>query len=176
MEINLIVAMDNNRCIGKNGKLPFAQKSDMVRFKMLTMGNIVIMGRKTFDSLDQKPLPGRMNYVISSDASKLSQVYFSNQNVQFFRTPKACYEHLVSFEDMDAINCEIFVIGGESIYKEFLPLASKIYATYIETEIEDGDTFFPEIPEDFVEEDLDGVHPMDGKNQFNYYFVDYVRK
>ena len=175
MEINLIVAMDNNRCIGKNGKLPFAQKSDMARFKMLTMCNIVIMGRKTFDSLGQKPLPGRMNYVISSDATKLSQVYFSNQNVQFFRTPKACIEFLNSLLDIEFQN-NIFVIGGESIYKEFLPLASRIYATYIETEIEGGDTFFPEIPEDFIEEDLDGVHPMDGENEFNYYFVDYARK
>ena len=171
--------MDNNRCIGKNGKLPFAQKSDMVRFKMLTMGNIVIMGRKTFDSLGQKPLPGRMNYVISSDASKLSQVYFSNQNVQFFRTVNACIQHLNSliYDGLcDEVISNIFVIGGESIYREFLPLASRIYATYIETEIEGGDTFFPEIPEDFIEEDLDGVHPMDGKNEYNYYFVDYVRK
>ena len=173
MEINLIVAMDNNRCIGKNGKLPFAQKSDMARFKMLTMGNIVVMGRKTFDSLGQKPLPGRMNYVISSDATKLSQVYFSNQNVQFFRTPKACIEFLY---DLKGLAREAFIIGGESVYKEFLHLASRIYATYIETEIEGGDTFFPEIPEDFIEEDLDGVHPMDGENEFNYYFVDYVRK
>ena len=174
MEINLIVAMDNNRCIGKNGKLPFAQKSDMVRFKMLTIGNIVIMGRKTFDSLGQKPLPGRMNYVISNDASKLSQVYFNNQNVQFFRTPKACKELIKDLYSTAEV--KIFVIGGESIYKEFLPLASRIYATYIETEIEGGDTFFPEIPKDFIEEDLDGVHPMDGENEFNYYFVDYVRK
>ena len=174
MEINLIVAMDNNRCIGKDGKLPFAQKSDMARFKMLTMGNIVVMGRKTFDSLGQKPLPGRMNYVISSDATKLSQVYFNNQNIQLFRTVDNCKKFIYDLFSTD--ETKIFVIGGESIYKEFLPLASRIYATYIETEIEGGDTFFPEIPEDFIEEDLDGVHPMDGENEFNYYFVDYVRK
>ncbi len=174
MKINLIVAMDENRCIGKGGQLPFKQKHDMMKFRMITMGHIVVMGRKTFDSLEQKPLSSRMNYVISKQATKLTQNYFNNQNIQFFHTPKACKEFI--YEMFSETEQKIFIIGGESIYKEFLHLADRIYTTEIHTEIENGDAFFPEIPEEFEVEILDGVHPMDGNNEFNYCFVDYVRK
>ena len=173
MEINLIVAMDEKRCIGKNNQLPFKQNHDIMKFKMTTMGHIVVMGRKTFDSMGNKTLKGRMNYVISKKATKLSQKYFENQNIQFFHTPKACKEFIN--EMFSNTEQKIFIIGGESIYKQFLHLAHRIYTTEIHTTIENGDTFFPEIPEEFEMENLDGVHPMDGSNEFNYCFVDYKR-
>lgn len=130
--INLIAAASKNGVIGKDGQLPWDIPEDLKFFKEKTKSCNIIMGRKTYESIG-KPLPKRVNIVVT------------RQNDLF-------YEGVVVVNSMeDAIKkCErnknTFIIGGEQIYKAFMPMAQKIYLTQIEEEIE-GDTYFPEIDE-----------------------------
>ncbi len=119
--LRMIVAHDLNRAIGKDGDLPWKQKSDLAHFKRMTMGSNLIMGRKTWDSLPGK-LPGREHFVLS-------------------RGEVAGVE-VISFEQ--AIEMEGWIIGGGQIYELFLPFVSEIHVTIIQTEIENADTFFPD--------------------------------
>jgi dihydrofolate reductase len=128
-EIIIIAAMAKNHVIGKNNALPWALKEGLGNFKELTMGWPCIMGRKTWESLPKKPLPGRLNIVVSSS--------FPIDNVITLPSLQAAIEHCASYE-------KIFICGGESIYKQALSLADKIELTLIHKEYE-GDTFFPEI-------------------------------
>jgi len=133
--ISIIVAMSNNRVIGKNDKLPWYIPEDLQWFKDNTMNKPVIMGRKTHESIGKK-LPGRLNIVVSRNKdyepiNDLVRVYSSLEDV------------IVEHEGM----CELFVIGGAEIYKEVLPYTDKMYITRIAADIE-GDTFFPEYNED----------------------------
>ena len=126
--VSIIVALSENNVIGINNKLPWKLSDDLKNFKKITMGHTIIMGRMTFESIG-KTLPGRKNIVVSR-----------KKNEGDF--------HLVSsIEDALYISKEekeIFIIGGEQIFKQTLNLASKIYLTKIHSKIE-GDKFFPEI-------------------------------
>ena len=131
--ISAIVAVDKNWGIGYNNDLLAHIPEDMKNFVHLTTGNVVIMGRKTWDSLPKKPLPNRMNIVITS------QDIPNEENVKFLTMNQA---------KAYAVICRpqnVFIIGGESIYKEFLPLCNKIYLTQIEKEYENVDTYFPNL-------------------------------
>jgi len=132
MEIIIIAAMAENRIIGKGNALPWSLKADMAHFKELTMGWPCVMGRKTWESLPKKPLPGRLNVVISRslDAGEApgATVLPSLQDAV-----QHCAEH-----------GKIFICGGASIYREALALADKIELTVIHRQYE-GDVFFPEI-------------------------------
>ncbi|MBH32379.1 MAG: hypothetical protein CMD90_01885 [Gammaproteobacteria bacterium] len=133
--VSIIVALSENNVIGINNKLPWKLSDDLKNFKKITMGHTIIMGRMTFESIG-RTLPGRNNIVVSR-----------KKNEGDF--------HLVnSIEDALYISKgekEIFIIGGEQIFKQTLNLASKIYLTKIHSKIE-GDKFFPEI--DFDEWDI----------------------
>ncbi len=130
MRISFIVAKAENNVIGINNKLPWHLKDDLQNFKKLTMGHHMIMGRKTYESIG-KPLPGRMSLVISSD-------------------PRAVTEQLVWFPSIfraikfaeRAGEMELFIIGGEKIFKSALSLADRIYLTEVKGDV-NGDTFFP---------------------------------
>ena len=132
MEIIIIAAMAENRVIGKNNALPWSIKADMAHFKELTMGCPCIMGRKTWESLPKRPLPGRLNIVISrslaAEAAPGAVVLPSLQEA---------VQHCAGHE-------KIFICGGASIYREALTLANKIELTVIHRQYE-GDAFFPEI-------------------------------
>lgn len=130
MSLSLIVAMSQNRVIGKNNKLPWHLPEDLKQFKKITMGHPIIMGRKTFESIG-KPLPGRENIVITRDSS---------YRAEGIRVTHSLQEAIQSFKVQD----ELFVIGGADIFKIALPFAHKIYLTLIAKNIE-GDTFFPEL-------------------------------
>jgi len=132
---SIIAAMSLNRVIGKDGKLPWHLPSDLKRFKGLTLGRPVIMGRKTYESFDEKyrPLPGRPNIVLSQSSE--------------FRLAKGTVCR--SWEEAQELvaKCEkVFVIGGESIFKLALPMANRLYLTTVEVKCE-GDTFFPQFTE-----------------------------
>jgi dihydrofolate reductase len=134
--ISLIAAMAENRVIGRDNAIPWRLPDDLKRFRQITMGHPVIMGRKTFESI-AKPLPGRKNIIIT-------------RNPDFH--PEEC---IVAHDLRDALaECadsdEVFICGGGEIFREALPLADRIYLTVIHEEIE-GDTFFPRIPGDFHE-------------------------
>ncbi len=127
--ISLVVAMADNGVIGKGGKLPWHIPEDMRRFKALTLGKPCIMGRRTWDSLPKKPLPGRDNIVITRDRA--------------FRADGAVVVHSLDAALSRAGDAEeIAVIGGAEIYKAALPHATRIHLTQIHTEVE-GDTRLP---------------------------------
>ena len=129
-KIVLIVAMARNRVIGNKGSLPWHLPEDLKRFRRLTMGHPIIMGRKTYDSIG-RPLPGRRNIVISR-----------NQSLAIDSVETAA--SLQSALDMVADADQAFVIGGQQIYQAALPLADRIELTLIDSDFE-GDVLFPEI-------------------------------
>ena len=133
-EIIIIAAMAENRVIGKNNALPWPLKEGMGNFKELTLGWPCIMGRKTWESLPKKPLPGRLNIVISSS---VPQTELCPQEVPILSSLQAALERCKGYD-------KVFICGGETIYRQALSLADKIELTLIHKEYE-GDTFFPEI-------------------------------
>ena len=136
MVISVIAAMDLDRAIGRENRMPWHLPKDLARFRSLTMGHPVIMGRKTFESIGH-PLPGRTNIVISR------QVDYSAEGCVVVRDLDAAFAACGS-ED------EVFVLGGAEVFRSALQRADRIYLTLVHTRI-DGDTFFPDVPEDFTE-------------------------
>tara|TARA_B100000212_G_C27200130_1_gene458372 strand:- start:125 stop:613 length:489 start_codon:yes stop_codon:yes gene_type:complete len=134
MRISLIAAMDKNNLIGSSNQIPWHIPGELKRFREITMGRPVIMGRKTHESIG-KPLDGRVNIVLTK-----------NQNLRFDGVQ--CYSKLEDIFNSLKNEEEIFVIGGSQIYEITLPLANRLYITMINEEYS-GDTWFPKI--DFSE-------------------------
>ena len=130
--ISIIVVVAENLAIGKNNQLLFSLSDDLKRFKKITTGHMVIMGKKTFFSLPKGPLPNRINLVISDD-----------RNDQFTGCEMA-YSIEEAIEKCSPDD-ESFVIGGGMIYKQFFPIANKLFLTKVHQSVPDADTFFPEI-------------------------------
>jgi dihydrofolate reductase len=132
-EIKAIAAVSLNGVIGKNGDLPWRLAGELKWFKKITMGHIIVMGRKTWDSLPGL-LPGRENWILSrSDHSiKHTQVFSSFDQIE-----------------EEAGNRTIFIIGGGEIYSTFLPRCDELYLTEVQQSIEGGDAFFPTFKNDF---------------------------
>jgi dihydrofolate reductase len=132
--IALVVAVSRNGVIGKAGGLPWHISSDLKLFKALTLGKPIIMGRKTWESLPRKPLPGRVNIVISRQVGFVAEgaVVVADAKAAISATQKAA---------------EVAVIGGGEIYKMFLPLAQRVYYTEVDLDVE-GDTYFPQLADD----------------------------
>jgi len=143
--------MSKNRVIGVNGKLPWHLPADLKRFRELTTGHHIIMGRKTFESLPKGPLPNRTNIVVTRQKK--------------FEASGCVIAHSISEAVEKAKgDAETFIIGGAEIYKAALPMAHRIYLTLVDQTI-DGDAFFPEFSNDewtLVKEDK---HPPDEKNK-----------
>jgi dihydrofolate reductase len=135
--ISIIAAVASNGAIGRDGKLPWDLPADLRRFRDMTVGHTIIMGRKTYESIG-RPLPERRTIVITGKADF---------------TPPGCMTaaSLQAALDMAAGETEVFICGGGEIYRQALPLVDRIYLTLLDCPY-DGDTFFPEIPTDcFVE-------------------------
>lgn len=131
--ISAIVAVDKNWAIGKNGKLLLSVPEDMKFFKETTMGNVVIMGRKTLESFPQgKPLPNRINIVVTRDLN------YKAEDVLVAHSPKEAINLAYEYEK------DIFIIGGGQIYAEMLDLCEEIHVTYIDYSYE-ADTYFPNL-------------------------------
>ena len=152
--------MSSNRVIGRSGTLPWHLPADLRFFKQTTMGHPVIMGRRTYDSVG-RPLPGRTNIVISRDPA------LQRDGVSVVGS---LAEALQKAEDTD----EVFVVGGAEIYRQALPLATRIYLTLIHVELE-GDTFFPELDETKWKLVSRDDHPADEKNRWDLSFLIYER-
>ncbi len=129
--INVIVAMSQNRVIGRDNQLPWKIKEDMARFKQLTTGNVVVMGRKTYESIG-KALPNRINIVLSKDEN------FNPKDAIIFNDTEKCIEFCKKLKGID-----VFIIGGQQIYEQTLKYAQRLYITQIKEEIE-GDAYFPD--------------------------------
>lgn len=161
--ISLLVAASENNAIGKDGKLLWNLPNDLKYFKNLTWAMVVVMGRKTYEAID-KPLPGRVNIVITRKPD------WRRDGVQ---VAKDINEALIL---ADATNCkEIFVIGGGEIYKEFMPMADRIYITRVHAEF-DADTFFPLIPLDNWTLDSSKKYKADDRHKYSYTFEIWNKK
>lgn len=168
--INLIASVSKNWCVGKKGKLPWHLPGDFKHFVDTTMGNTVVMGRKTYESLDRDrygrksaKLPGRRNVILTRredfevDGFEVINSLDEIQNLQ------------------DTEDDEIFIIGGASVYIQTLEIANRIYLTVVDTVV-DGDTFFPNIEESEDWKLVSSVHnEPDEKNEFGYEFREYIR-
>jgi dihydrofolate reductase len=161
MRLSLIVAMTPSGIIGRDGQLPWRQSADLKRFKALTMGHHLIMGRKTYDSLG-RPLPGRTLIVISRQ-----------DNLQV--APEVVVaDSLDQALDRAAGDDEPFVIGGAEVFKLALPRADRLYVTWIEAEVW-GDTRFPDWqPGDWRLLNSE-AHASDAKNEYYTTFCVYDR-
>ncbi len=161
--ISIIVAMARNYVIGKNNSMPWHITEDFRWFKKITLGHTLIMGKNTFLSLPIKPLPNRRNVVITHD----NNFYWSSE-IEIVHS----LDEAIDIADRDKEN---FVIGGGEIYKQFLPIANKLYVTFIDEEFE-GDTFFPEI--NINEWELNEINPQQETHPLGlkYEFRIYLRK
>jgi len=165
MSLSLIVAMDQNGVIGRDGDLPWRLSADLRRFKQITMGHSIVMGRKTFDSIGRL-LPGRETIIVTRNSE------FQFKGATVVHRP----------EDVSSVvanDSEAFIIGGAEIYRQMLPLVDRLYLTRVEATVEggtveggtvEGDTVFPEV--DWTQWDLveQESHPADDKNDFNFRF------
>lgn len=156
MKISIIVAAATNNVIGSDGELPWRLPEDLKRFKQLTIGKPVIMGRLTYESIG-KPLPDRRNIVLSARKG------LNIDGCEVVDTPDAAIRLAGGAE-------EVMVIGGGGVYSQMLPMADRIYMTRINATV-DGDTFFPEL-DDNEWQVVDRVDfPADESRQFGFSFV-----
>lgn len=161
MTINIIAAVAGNLAIGYNNNLIYKISGDMKRFKNLTTGNTVIMGRKTFESLPKGALPNRRNIVLSTTQSEFP-------GCDTYKSLQEAIAHCSNDEN-------VFVMGGASVYKEALAIADHLYITEIAAIPEKADVFFPEYKEGWIEESRE-EHQKDEKNEADFAFVNYIRK
>jgi len=157
-KIALVAAMDKNRAIGRAGALPWYLPDDLKRFRALTLGKTVLMGRKTYQSIG-RPLPKRRNVVLTKDPS------FGAEGIEVVH----------SLDDALLLDEEIMVIGGGEVYALFLPLATHLHLTLVDTTIPDADTFFPEWNPAQWRETHREFHPADKHHLFSFNFVDLER-
>ncbi|WP_240126772.1 dihydrofolate reductase [Thermomonas alba] len=162
MRISLIAALDRNRAIGRGNALPWHLPDDLKRFKALTLGKPVLMGRHTAESLG-RPLPGRRNLVLTRGG----------------QAPCPGMQAVASLEQALALvvsegGGELCVIGGGQVYALALPQATHLHLTHVETVVEGADAFFPPLPPGRWREVRRVLHPVDAKHPLAFSFVDYV--
>lgn len=160
----LVAALDRNHAIGKGNDLPWRLPDDLKRFKALTLGKPVLMGRKTAQSLG-RALPGRTNLVLT----RSGQVPFDGM-----RAVGSVDEAIQAAHDASAT--ELCVIGGGEIYALTLPFADRLDLTHVETVVEDADAFFPAFDASEWKVVSRQAHAADERHAFAFEFVDYVRK
>lgn len=157
--INIIAAVAKNRAIGNENKLIYWLPNDLKRFKSLTTGHTIIMGRKTFDSLPKGALPNRRNVVLSRSTSEI-------EGCDVYSSLEEALNHCTPDED-------IYILGGSSVYDQALPLADRLCLTEVDDTPEAADAFFPAY--DDWKEAWREDHETDEKHAHRYSFVDYVK-
>jgi len=161
--ISIIAALGANRVIGKNDELLWHIPEDLKRFKTLTLGHPVIMGRKTYDSIVKmlgKPLPGRTNIVVTR------QQIIPESAAIFVSSMEEALEKAKALDDE-----AVFIIGGAQIYAQALPFADRLYLTLIDQSAA-GDAYFPAYEREFTKKIFEEAH---ASPRFNYRFVDLER-
>jgi dihydrofolate reductase len=162
MSIKLICAVSKNNVIGNDNKLPWNISEDLKRFRELTSENIVVMGRKTYDSIG-RPLPKRENLVLSKNKK------LKIENVKVFNTPR----EILDFYDKREEKKDLFIIGGTFIYKLFIEYCDYLLITFVDKEY-DGDAYFPKI--DWAEWELTNEErKTEDQENLTYYFRDYKK-
>lgn len=161
--LSIICAVAENNAIGYHNNLLYHLRADLQRFKALTTGHTIIMGRRTFESLPKGALPNRRNIVLTRQEGKAfpgAEVFPSLQEAL-----KACQPEE-----------EVYIIGGASVYAEAFPLADRLCLTHVHATPEHADVFFPEFNDEEWKEVFSERHEADEKNDQAYTFVDYIRK
>jgi dihydrofolate reductase len=160
--ISHIFAMDQNRVIGKDNRLPWHLPADLAYFKKVTMGHAIVMGRKTFESIG-RPLPGRENVIVTRDRS------FQPEGCKVLHSIEEVKQFAAMRDD------EVFVIGGAELFRATLPVADRLYITKIEASFP-GDTFYPAFDESEWQLVSYTKGIKDEKNPYDYAFIVYERK
>ncbi|MDP3883086.1 MAG: dihydrofolate reductase [Candidatus Staskawiczbacteria bacterium] len=163
MILSMISAVAENRVIGNKNALPWHLPADFKYFKETTLGKTIVMGLNTFNSIGGKPLPGRKHVILNNDTN-----YIAPENCQVAHSIEEAME-------MIKPEPEAFICGGASVYKQFLPMAQKLYLTEVHATPE-GDTFFPEINKADWKEMWRENHKADEKNKCDYSFIVLERK
>ena len=163
MYISLIVAIGENNEIGYRNGLLWRLPADLKRFKDLTTGHTVVMGRKTFESLPNGPLPNRTNVVISNNP------LFTHPDCLIF---PSLDEALIKLSGKP----EVYIIGGGQIYRQAMPFVSKLYLTQVHANFPEADTFFPEIDRTKWIKRSEKTHPADEKNIYSYTFFEFEKR
>ncbi len=162
-EISIVAAVADNYAIGKGNKLPWHLPADLKHFRELTTGHAVVMGKRTFESLPNGPLPNRKNVVLTSVMSEgVNEGYFEADSLE-----DAFY--LCEKEE------KIFIVGGAAVYRQSLEIADSLYITWVHHEFS-ADIYFPEVDFSKWEEVSRQDMPADEKNPYPYSFVHYKRK
>ena len=161
--VSLVAAVAENGAIGHENKLLYWLPNDLKRFKALTTGHTIVMGRKTFESLPKGALPNRRNIVLTRNAD------FTAENVEVF----ASLEEALAACTPDE---EVFVIGGASVYAEALPYADKLQLTLVHDTPAAADVFFPQLNPDEWKVTAEEHHDADERHAFDYTFIDYERR
>ena len=181
-EVAQIAAISSNRCIGKGNELPWHISADLQHFKSMTtkqnenvIQGIVIMGRKTFESMGSRPLPKRISFIITTQLDYAeqkglvgSEKAYVMHNLDDALTQAASLAHGAHLDT-------IWVIGGERVFKEAMMYTDRVELTHVDTDIMDGDAFYPELPSEFeVTEESEQMH--DEKSGLDFKFVTYKRE
>ena len=158
MILSMISAVAENRVIGNKNTLPWHMPADFKYFKETTLNKVIVMGLNTFNSIGAKPLPSRKNVILNNDPNYVA--------------PAECFVAHSIDELMEMVKdeSEVMICGGASVYKQFLPLANRLYITEIHASPE-GDTYFPEINMAEWKEVKREDHKADEKNNYDYSFV-----
>ena len=159
--ISIIAAVAKDRAIGFENKLIYWLPNDLKRFKALTTGHTIVMGRKTFESLPKGALPNRRNVVLSQTTKELP-------GCEVFPTLEAALKSCKADED-------VYIIGGARVYQQAIAVADRLCLTEVDDIPQKADAFFPDYSEGWQIEMKD-AHPKDERHSFRYAFVDYIRK
>ena len=159
MTISIVVAFSEGNVIGRNNRLIWNLSEDLKRFKAMTTGHTVLMGRKTYESIG-KSLPNRRNIVLTSIPESIIDCI-----------TVASFEDAIDVADGET---ELFVIGGESVFRQTLPIADKLYITEVHANLP-GNAKFPDIDYSEWKETFREAHKADEKNQYDYTFINYER-
>lgn len=166
--ISLIVAAGKNGVIGRDLDMPWHLSTDLKFFKATTMGKPLIMGRKTFASVGERPLPGRSHFIVTRN------VDYHPAGVETVPSLEAAIEAAKAKAAALGVN-EIFVAGGGEIYRQAMPLADRLYVTHVDVDI-DGDTYFPQIDSALFEAEETNTAPAGDKDDYATRFVTYTRR
>ncbi len=163
--ISHVVALSNNRVIGVDNDLPWRLKKDLAHFKAYTTNKIIIMGRKTFESIG-RPLPNRINFVVSTTITEIegAQVYKSTKEA-LSEANKLCIE--LNYK-------EIVIIGGGYLFRDTLSVVNKLVLTEVDCEI-DGDVYYPDIDLDSWQNTETSEHEKDSENEFDFKVLVYEK-
>lgn len=160
MEIILIAAVSKDKVIGKQGGIPWKIKEDLSFFKEKTLNSPIIMGRATYNSIG-RPLPNRLNIVMTRSVKNTEGV-----------TEVTSVEKAIEAASINRDSSRVYIIGGQNIYKEFLPIAHRMIITEVDLYIKDGDTFFPEWN---ISEWKEQSRDQREENGTRFSFVEYTR-